>query len=159
MALIRTSAPPVFISAVGAIVVAVSVRAMGVTESTERLFTYVMLAFLGAMIYVGGLLAQLIVMGGASRNLVMHLLWDEPVTARLIYRSVRSRFWGLLWAAIVIGLWLFFSLLLAMVAALIVMFIALILIGVLAAATAGSGTEARWLTLIIIIAFYLGALV
>ncbi|HST52965.1 MAG TPA: hypothetical protein VLJ61_13215 [Pyrinomonadaceae bacterium] len=159
MALIRAAAPPVVISAAGAIVMAVSVRAMGATWSTGRLFTYLMLTILGLTTYVGGLLAQLIVMGGASRNLVMHLLWGEPVTARLIYRSVRSRFWGLLGATVVIGIWLFFSIMLAMFAAFILMFIAVILLGVLAAATSDAGVGAKILTGLIVLLFYTGALV
>ncbi|MDQ3653152.1 MAG: hypothetical protein M3458_23300, partial [Acidobacteriota bacterium] len=43
-----------------------------------------------------------IVVGGASRNLVTHLLWNEPVSARAIYRSVRSRFWSLLGATLAV---------------------------------------------------------
>jgi hypothetical protein len=43
-------------------------------------------------------------MGGASRNLVLNLLWDEPVSARTIYRSVRARFWGLVGALFIIGI-------------------------------------------------------
>jgi len=46
----------------------------------------------------------LLIMGGASRNLVMHLLWDEPVAARTIYRSVRARLWGLVGALFLIGI-------------------------------------------------------
>jgi len=53
-------------------------------------------------------LFSLVVMGGATRNLVAHLLWDEPVSFRATYRAVKSRFWGLLWASIVVGFWLGF---------------------------------------------------
>jgi len=157
-ALIRACAPPVVVNAAGAIIMAVSVRAMGATGSTGRLFTYMLLVILGFLIYVGGLLAQFIVMGGASRNLVMHLLWGEPVTARLIYRSVRSRFWALLGASFVIGLWLFLSLVFALAAAFILMLVAVILIGVLATSGARSGDGAQWLALVIFVAFYLGAI-
>jgi hypothetical protein len=45
-------------------------------------------------------------MGGASRNLVTHLLWNEPVLARTTYAAVRSRFWSLLGAAIFMAIWL-----------------------------------------------------
>ncbi|HWS55602.1 MAG TPA: hypothetical protein VN228_15795 [Pyrinomonadaceae bacterium] len=100
MALIRASAPPVLIGAVGAVMWSVGVRSVALTESDERLVFYVLLAVAGVFVRFVGLLAQLIVLGGASRNLVTHLLWGEPVTARLIYRSVRSRFWGLLGASL-----------------------------------------------------------
>jgi hypothetical protein len=154
MALIRASAPPVVVSAAGAIVMTISVRAMGATGSTERLLAYILLVILGFVIYIGGLLAQLIVMGGASRNLVMHLLWDEPVTARLIYRSVRSRFLGLLGAAVVTGLWLFLSLALALFAAFIILIIAVIIIGIVASAAA----DAQWMVLIVFLLAYFAAL-
>jgi len=45
-------------------------------------------------------------MGGASRNLVMHLLSNEPVLARTTYAAVRSRFWSLLGASVLMMLWL-----------------------------------------------------
>jgi hypothetical protein len=109
-ALVRASAPPVVVSAVGTVLWSVSVRSLGATQSEARLAVYLLAALLGACVYVLGLLAQLIVMGGASRNLVMHLLWGEPVTARLIYRSVRSRFRGLLGAAVVVCSWLLLAL-------------------------------------------------
>jgi hypothetical protein len=158
MALIRACAPPVVVNAAGAILMAVSIRAMGATGSTGRLFTYFLLTLVGLVIYVGGLLAQLIVMGGASRNLVMHLLWGEPVTARLIYRSVRSRFRALLGASILIGFWLLLSLAIGLTAAFILMFVAVILVGVLAAAaSAGPPGGPQWTVLIIVLVFYLAA--
>jgi hypothetical protein len=100
MALIRASAPPVVIGAVGAVLWSVGMGAFGATTSDARLLLYGGMALAGLFIRLVGLLALLIVLGGASRNLVMHLLWGEPVTARLVYRSVRARFWGLLGAAL-----------------------------------------------------------
>jgi hypothetical protein len=108
-ALVRASAPPVIVSAVGTVLWSVSVRSLGVTASEGRAAGYFFGALAGAAVYVLGLLAQFVVVGGASRNLVMHLLWGEPVTARLIYRSVRSRFKGLFWATVVVLFWLFIS--------------------------------------------------
>lgn len=106
MALIRASAPPVILGAAGAVMWTIAVRSITVTESGERLVLYVLLMLLGLFVRFLGLLGQLIVLGGASRNLVMHLLSGEPVTARLVYRSVRSRFWGLLGASLVMCLYL-----------------------------------------------------
>jgi hypothetical protein len=157
MALIRACAPPVVVNAAGAILMAVSIRAMGATGSTGRLFTYLLLTLIGLVIYVGGLLAQFIVMGGASRNLVMHLLWGEPVTARLIYRSVRSRFRALLGASVLIGFWLLLSLAIGLTAAFILMFVAGILLVVMAASAGPPGGGPQWTVLIIVLVFYLAA--
>jgi hypothetical protein len=62
------------------------------------------LAMIAGIVFgVSGLLFQVVVMGGAARNLVTHLLWNEPVTARRTYANVWSRVWGLLAAALVLG--------------------------------------------------------
>jgi hypothetical protein len=63
----------------------------------------------GTLIAWAGILFQVIVMGGATRNLVTHLLWNEPVSARATYRNVRARFWGLLGAALVLAIWAIFG--------------------------------------------------
>ncbi len=44
-------------------------------------------------------IATLTVMGGASRNFVRHLLFDEPITFRETYKNVRQRFFGLIAAS------------------------------------------------------------
>lgn len=124
--LIRAVAPPVILSSIGWVLWSVSVRSIVLTQSTERLFLYVMLAAGGLALAFVGHLGQLIVMGGASRNLVVYLLRGEPVTARLIYRSVRSRFWALLGASLAIALYLF----MAAVASLVVFYISLALAGI-----------------------------
>jgi hypothetical protein len=141
-ALIRACVPPVVVSAVGTLMWSVSIRSISATGSEGRLAGYFLSAVLGAAVYVLGLLAQLIVLGGASRNLVMHLLWGEPVTARLIYRSVRSRFWGLLVATLAVLFWLFISGAMASFAVMVLMIPALLLVGVVATASAGAGWAA-----------------
>jgi hypothetical protein len=65
---------------------------------------------------IGGMLLNLIVMGGAARNLVTHLLWNEPVTARNTYRNVRERFWGLLGASLTIAIFVILSGIIALMA-------------------------------------------
>jgi len=62
----------------------------------------------GFAFIVGGSLFSLIVMGGAARNLVAHLLWTEPVSFRTTYRAVKERFWALLGACVLVALWLIF---------------------------------------------------
>jgi hypothetical protein len=106
MALIRASAPPVVIGAVGAVLWSIGIRAMSLTASEGWLFIYAGLVMAGLLVRLVGLLALLVVLGGASRNLVEHLLRGEPVTARLIYRSVRARFWALLGASLAMCLYL-----------------------------------------------------
>jgi hypothetical protein len=146
MALIRASAPPVFIGAVGAVMWSVGVRSVALTESDERLVFYVLLAVAGVLVRFVGLLAQLIVLGGASRNLVMHLLWGEPVTARLIYRSVRSRFKGLFWATVVVLFWLFLSTVAATAAGVVLMIPGFLGVALLAALL--SSADAEWVGLV-----------
>ncbi|MDT7689539.1 MAG: hypothetical protein QOJ70_2734 [Acidobacteriota bacterium] len=144
-ALVRASAPPVVVSAVGTVLWSVSIRSISATASEGWLAVYFIAALLGMGVYVLGLLAQLIVMGGASRNLVMHLLWGEPVTARLIYRSVRSRFRGLLGAAVVVFFWLLLSGAAALGAALVVLIPSGFLIAFAIMLTAKAGAD--WIAL------------
>ena len=157
MTLIRASALPVVVSAAGSVTWSVSVGAMGATASGGRLAAYLLFALLGLAVSFLGILAQLIVMGGASRNLVMHLLWGEPVTARLIYRSVRSRFWSLLGASLLVALWLIIS----AVAAACVLGLAMLLIFIVLAAavavTASAGMQ--WVTIILSILLCLAGLI
>ena len=103
LTLIRTAAPPVIGSAVGSVLWTVSMHAIPATESGGRLVLYVGMAVVGWLLMMTGSFFFLLIMGGASRNLVMNLLWDEPVAARTIYRSVRARFWGLVAALFLIG--------------------------------------------------------
>lgn len=149
-ALVRASAPPVIVSAVGTVLWTVSIRSLGATASEGRAVGYFLGALAGVAIYVLGLLAQVVVVGGASRNLVMHLLWDEPVTARLIYRSVRSRFKGLFWATVAVLFWLFISAVAAMAAGLLLLVPGFILIAVFVGLAAGTetGSGAEWIGLV-----------
>lgn len=109
LTLIRTAAPPVVGSAVGSVLWTVSMNAIPATHSSGRLVLYVGMAVAGWLLLMLGNFFFLLIMGGASRNLVMHLLWDEPVAARTIYRSVRARFWGLVGAFIIIGIFASFT--------------------------------------------------
>ena len=104
--LIRIAAPPVFVSAIGSVMTSIAWRGLFATASAAELALYLMLGATGLTLLVGGHIFSLIVMGGASRNLVTHLLWNEPVLARTTYAAVRSRFWSLLGAAIIMVLWL-----------------------------------------------------
>jgi hypothetical protein len=140
-ALIRASVPPVVVSAAGWVLLLVCVRAMSAAGSEGRVVVYFLGAVLGLAVYVFGLLAQLTVVGGASRNLVMHLLWGEPVTTRLIYRSVRSRSWALFRASAVVLFWLLISGVAALFVGLLVLTVALFGVGVMMATTPAAGAQ------------------
>ena len=154
--LIRVSAPPVIVSAAGSVTQSVSIAAMSATASPERLAVYFLLVLLGFGVLFLGMLAQLIVMGGASRNLVMHLLWGEPVTARLIYRSVRSRFWSLLAASLLVSVWLAVSALLALVVFFVLMMVIFVVLAASIAAAAVAGLQ--WLPIVLSILLYVASL-
>jgi len=103
MTLIRIAAPPVVISALGSVLWAIGWRGLWQTPNEALLALYVVLVIVGLALWVVGNLLIMIVMGGATRNLVAHLLWNEPVSARSTYGAVRARFWGLLGATILVG--------------------------------------------------------
>ncbi|HEV2827419.1 MAG TPA: hypothetical protein VGW76_07410, partial [Pyrinomonadaceae bacterium] len=107
--LMRIAAPPVLVSAVGWVIGTAAVRRMD-NVSTAGEAVFIALLLLGAaIVIVSGHLFGVIVMGGASRNLVTHLLWNEPVLARTTYAAVRSRFWSLLGVALIVMVWLIVS--------------------------------------------------
>jgi hypothetical protein len=105
LVLIRIAAPPVFISACGSVLWTISWRGFFATPSDLAFVIYVFLSIAAVTLIVGGHIFSLLVMGGASRNLVMHLLSNEPVLARTTYAAVRSRFWSLLGASVIMMLW------------------------------------------------------
>ncbi len=104
--LIRIAAPPVLVSALGSTLMTIAVREISATGSDIRLALYVLLAIGGFAITICGSLFSVIVIGGATRNLVAHLLSNEPVSARATYRAVKERFWSLLGASVLVAFWL-----------------------------------------------------
>jgi hypothetical protein len=107
--LIRIAAPPVIMSALGSVMFTIGFREVGAAITGTSLAFYLLLIAAGLAIYFIGTVFSLIVMGGATRNLVTHLLWNEPVTARATYAAVKSRFWALLGASLVVTGWLIVS--------------------------------------------------
>jgi hypothetical protein len=105
MTLIRIAAPPVVISATGSVMMTIASR----TPAAFLTGGEALMLLFGLLLWAGGVLLNVIVMGGAARNLITHLLWHEPFSARTTYRNVRARFWGLLGAAIVIAIWIAIS--------------------------------------------------
>ena len=106
LVLIRIAAPPVFISAFGSVLWTIAWRGFFSTPSDLAFAVYIFLSFAAFVLITGGHVFSLLVMGGASRNLVMHLLSNEPVLARTTYAAVRSRFWSLLGASLLMIIWL-----------------------------------------------------
>jgi hypothetical protein len=133
LTLIRIAAPPVLVSALGTTITTIAFRELTATSSDIRMALYVLMLLGGILIIICGSLFSIIVMGGATRNLVAHLLSDEPVTARATYRAVKSRFWGLLGASFMVALWLGFAALLAFIG--FYMVIAVVMIGAFAFAS------------------------
>jgi len=109
LTLIRIAAPPVPVSAVGSTITTIAFRELTTTSSGLRVGLYVLVLIAGWVIIICGALFSLIVMGGATRNLVSHLIWNEPVSVRTTYSAVKTRFWGLLGASVMVGLWLMFA--------------------------------------------------
>ncbi len=70
--------------------------------SSENTFYYLFTWLGNAVIWLAETIATLVVMGGASRNFVRHLLFDEPITFRETYRTTARRIGGLLVASTVI---------------------------------------------------------
>ena len=108
--LIRTAAPPVIIAAAGWIVFSLAIQRVFRTPDMSDLFVYILLSIVSFCVMMGGYLFTLVVMGGATRTLVAHLLRNEPVTARATYTAVRARFWGLLGASLIVLIWIGISL-------------------------------------------------
>ena len=110
MTLIRIAAPPVVISAIGSVLMTIS----NSSATKARLSGGdVLMALFGILLWAGGVLLNVIVMGGAARNLITHLLWNEPFSARTTYRNVRARFWGLLGASLIVAIWIFIAFVIA----------------------------------------------
>ena len=104
--LIRTAAPPVIIVAAGWVLFSISIRQVFRTFETADLVLNFFLLTVALVVMVIGYLFILIVMGGATRTLVAHLLRNDPVTARATYTAVRARFWGLFGASLIMLCWI-----------------------------------------------------
>ncbi|MDX6530063.1 MAG: hypothetical protein QOH41_2353 [Blastocatellia bacterium] len=142
LTLISIAAPPVLISALGSTITTIAWRELTTTGSDLNMALYVLILMAGIAIVISGSLFSIIVMGGATRTLVAHLLWSEPVTARATYRAVKSRFWGLLGASVLVALWLAFAALLGFMASMMVFAVA-------AAALAFASLVSGWLAVIL----------
>ena len=103
--LIRTAAPPVILASTGWIIFSLVAERLFITDDMAKLAIYGILTFVSLAMTAAGYLFTLVVMGGATRTLVAHLLRNDPVTARATYKAVRARFWGLVGASLIVVLW------------------------------------------------------
>ena len=104
--LIRTAAPPVIIVAAGWVIFSIALRQIILTFDTGDLLLNIFLLAVSSVIIITGYLSILVVMGGATRTLVAHLLRNDPVTARATYSAVKSRFWSLVGASLIMLVWI-----------------------------------------------------
>lgn len=102
--LLRIASPPVIIWVFGSVLMAISWRDLWVTTETSSAGLYFLMWLSGFTLVVGGFLFMMIVMGGAARNLVSHLLWNEPVSLKTTYINIKSKFGSLLGATIIVGI-------------------------------------------------------
>ena len=70
--------------------------------SAEYTFYYLFTWFGNVVIWLAETIGTLVVMGGASRNFVRHLLFGEAITFRETYHNTWSRLGGLLTASTII---------------------------------------------------------
>lgn len=107
--LIKIAVPPILVSTVGSMVFAIGWREAVATASDLSAAGYVGMMIGGGFFWMLGMLMTLMVMGGASRNLVRHLLWGEAISFRETYKNTFSRFFGLFWVSVIISILLYFT--------------------------------------------------
>jgi hypothetical protein len=112
--LIRTAAPPIIIVAAGWMLMSISFRQIFIVFDRTELLWNILLSIAALVIMTAGYLSILVVMGGATRTLVAHLLRNDPVTARATYAAVKARFWGLVLASILILIFVSFMMYVAL---------------------------------------------
>ncbi len=98
------AAPPILVGtlvSVGWTILGRQLFNIGNTRQDEVL-SLIFTGFGNLIILFFQMVAMLIVMGGASRNFVRHLLFGELIRFRETYSNVGSRFFGLLGASIII---------------------------------------------------------
>jgi hypothetical protein len=112
--LIRTAAPPIIIVAAGWMLMSISFRQIFIVSDRSELLWNILLSLASVGIMTAGYLFIIVVMGGATRTLVAHLLRNDPVTARATYAAVKARFWGLVLASILILIFVSFMMYVAL---------------------------------------------
>ncbi len=100
------AAPPVIVGSVISVAWSLAGReifSLSADEYSVEYTFYFLFIWLGTLIiWLVETIATLVVMGGASRNFVRHLLFGEPITFRETYKNVWSRLGGLIIASSII---------------------------------------------------------
>jgi hypothetical protein len=101
------AAPPVVVGtlvSIGWTILGREVFFAGLSPEAGDLIVYYLFAWIGkVIIWLTETVATLTVMGGASRNFVRHLLFEEPLSFRETYKNVRARLGSLIVASIIIA--------------------------------------------------------
>lgn len=101
------AAPPVIVGtlfSIGWMLLARQFFFVGATYRPEEMWSYVIFMWLGGIvIWLTETVAVLTIMGGASRNFVRHLLFNEPITFRKTYKNTFGRLFGLILASGIIA--------------------------------------------------------
>ena len=104
---ILMAAPPVIagtLMSVGWTIIGRQLFAPGQVSSDTDSFSYYIFVWLGSLlIWAVEVIGTLVVMGGAARNFVRHLLFGEEIGLRETYSNVAKRFVGLVAASAMIG--------------------------------------------------------
>ncbi len=139
------AAPPVVIGtlfSIGWTMLGRQLFFVGQTYNPEEMVTYQIFTWFGGMvIWFVESVVILTVMGGASRNFIRHLLFDESITFRETYSNTRKRAVGLLGASIaltlvlgILGLTIFYFVLIVaglLIAAVVYIFQTVVLLAVI----------------------------
>ncbi|CAN5415711.1 hypothetical protein BH20ACI1_BH20ACI1_24410 [soil metagenome] len=106
------AAPPIVVGTIISVVWTMLGRKLffgGAALSPDVMVFYTLFNWFGGMvIWLVESIAVLTVMGGASRNFVRHLLFNEPITFRETYKNVRKRLGGLIAASTILSILLGF---------------------------------------------------
>ncbi len=109
---ILIASPPIIsgtVCLVGWMLIARSLFYVGSSRPEETVVYQIFVWFGGIVIWLVQLVAVMVVMGGAARNFVRHLLFGESITFRETYRNVKKRLGALVFvsAALTVALGVF----------------------------------------------------
>src|SRR5262245_25014615 len=108
LALLRIVIAPSLVAYAGSVLVSIGFSNASLSRGDERVILTVLMIASGSLLWVIGKAAFYFVLGGSSRSLVSHFFEGKPILAKDVYRAVRERIWSLIGATLMIGLMMFF---------------------------------------------------
>ncbi|MBX3278001.1 MAG: hypothetical protein KF868_08380 [Acidobacteria bacterium] len=102
LVLLRIVAGPSLVAYAGGIMYTIGVRNFSLERGDARMLMMLLLVLAGMTLYIVGKIAFFAVLGGTARSLAAYFAAGEPIRARDVFRAVRSRFWQLLGATMVV---------------------------------------------------------